>query len=164
MGDWGISCKLALTCMSLYLTDDKSKLVQIMAWCCQATSHYLSQCWPRSLSPYGVTRPQWVKKMLSCLLRCVWSYQWHHDMCMYTLFFHSIDLHIAFNDKNWVIFSASDGMKWSTTGSGGSALGDTLFDIVERNWSQHMLKQKEWHYLLLFFLYKINYVSTNNPK
>ena len=32
-----------------------------MAWCCQATSHYLSQCWPRSLSPYGVIRPQWVK-------------------------------------------------------------------------------------------------------
>ena len=32
-----------------------------MAWCRQATSHYLSQCWPRSLSPFGVTRPQWVK-------------------------------------------------------------------------------------------------------
>ena len=24
------------------------------------SGHYLSQCWPRSLSPYGVTRPQWV--------------------------------------------------------------------------------------------------------
>ena len=30
-----------------------------MAWCHQATSHYLSQCQPRS--PYGSTRPQWVK-------------------------------------------------------------------------------------------------------
>ena len=38
-----------------------STLAQVMAWCCQATSHYLSQCWPRSLLPYGVTRPQWVK-------------------------------------------------------------------------------------------------------
>ena len=47
--------------MLLDLTDDKSTLVQVMAWCRQATSHYLSQCWPRSLSPYGVTRPQWVK-------------------------------------------------------------------------------------------------------
>ena len=36
------------------------QLVQVMAWCRQATSHYLSQCWPRSLSPYGVTRPQWL--------------------------------------------------------------------------------------------------------
>ena len=31
-----------------------------MAWCRQATSHYLSQCWPRYMSPNGVTRPQWV--------------------------------------------------------------------------------------------------------
>ena len=43
------------------LTQDKSTLVQVMAWCRQATSHYLSQCWPRSMSPYGITRPQWVK-------------------------------------------------------------------------------------------------------
>ena len=27
----------------------------------QATNHYLRQCWPRSMSPYGVPRPQWVK-------------------------------------------------------------------------------------------------------
>ena len=57
---WGISCEIALIWMSLDLTDDQSTLVQVMAWCHQATSHYLSQCWPRSLSPYGVTRPQWV--------------------------------------------------------------------------------------------------------
>ena len=31
-----------------------------MAWCREATSHYMSQCWPRYLSPYGVTSPQWV--------------------------------------------------------------------------------------------------------
>ena len=49
--------------MSRDLTDDKSTMVQVMAWCRQATSHYLSRCWPRSLSPYGVTRPQWVKSM-----------------------------------------------------------------------------------------------------
>ena len=42
------------------LTDDKSTLVQVMAWCRQATSHYLSHCWHRSMSPFCVTRPQWV--------------------------------------------------------------------------------------------------------
>ena len=57
---WGIACELALRCMSLDLTDDKSTLVQVMAWCRQAASHYLSQCWPRSMLPYDVTRPQWV--------------------------------------------------------------------------------------------------------
>ena len=44
--------------MSLNLTDDKSTLVQVMGWCHQATSHYLSQWWPRFLPPYGVTTPQ----------------------------------------------------------------------------------------------------------
>ena len=39
------------------LTDDKSTLVQVMAWCRQATNHNLIQCWPNFLSPYGVTRP-----------------------------------------------------------------------------------------------------------
>ena len=43
------------------LTDDKSTLGQVMAWCRQATSHHLTQCWPRSMPPYGFTRPQWVK-------------------------------------------------------------------------------------------------------
>ena len=51
--------------MSWNLTDDKSTLVQVMAWCRQATSHYLSQCWPSSVSPYGVTSPQCVKLRLT---------------------------------------------------------------------------------------------------
>ena len=67
---WGISCELALRWMSLDLTDDKSTLVQVMAWCRQATSHYLSQYWPRSLSQYGVTRPQWIK-MSQCRDRII---------------------------------------------------------------------------------------------
>ena len=61
MDGWGISCEIALIWMALDFIDDQSTLVQVMAWCRQATSHYLSQCWPRSLSLYGVTRPQWVK-------------------------------------------------------------------------------------------------------
>ena len=55
---WGISCEIAQIWMSLDFTDDQSTMVQVMAWWRQATSHYQSQCWPRS--PYGVTRPQWV--------------------------------------------------------------------------------------------------------
>ena len=59
-GSWGISYEIALRWLPLDFTDDKSTLVQLMAWCCQATSHYLSQSWPRSMTPNGVTRPQWV--------------------------------------------------------------------------------------------------------
>ena len=57
---WGNCCEIALIWMSLGSTDDPSILLQGMAWFRQATSHYLSQCWPRPLTPFGVTRPQWI--------------------------------------------------------------------------------------------------------
>ena len=46
---WCIYCEIVCRQMSLDLTIAKSTLVQVMAWCHQATSHYLSQCWPRSM-------------------------------------------------------------------------------------------------------------------
>ena len=64
--------EITLRWMPQNFTDQKSTLAQVlMAWCCvrlcgQATSHYLSQCWPRSMLSYGITtctstsRPQWV--------------------------------------------------------------------------------------------------------
>ena len=58
---WGISCEIALAYLSLDWTDDELKLVHAMAWCHQATSHYLIQCWPIYVWPYGITTPQWVK-------------------------------------------------------------------------------------------------------
>ena len=63
-GGWGISYEIVFRWMPLDLTDDKSTLVQVKTWCRQATSHHLSQCWPRSMSPNGVTRPQWIKHFL----------------------------------------------------------------------------------------------------
>ena len=65
IGGWGISCELALRWTSIDLTDDKSSLVQVMAWRRHATSHYPNQCWPRSPTLYGFTRPQWVN--LKCM-------------------------------------------------------------------------------------------------
>ena len=54
------SCEIAPRWMSVDLTHDKSISVQIMACWHQATSHYLSQCWLNSTSPYVLNRPQWV--------------------------------------------------------------------------------------------------------
>ena len=70
-GGWDISYEIALRWMPQDFADDKSTLVQVMAWCHQATSHYLSQCWPRSMSPYGVTRPQWVNHYLRASIRAL---------------------------------------------------------------------------------------------
>ena len=72
---WVIFCEIAVRWMSLDLTDDQSTLVQVMAWCHQATSHSLSQCWHRSMLPYGVTGPQWVKALW---LACYWVMEVGH--------------------------------------------------------------------------------------
>ena len=45
--------------MPQHLTNEKSTLDQVKVLCHQATSHNLNQCWPRSVLPYGVTRPSW---------------------------------------------------------------------------------------------------------
>ena len=68
-GGWSISYEIALRWMPLALTDNKSTVVQVMAWCRQATRHFLSQCWHRSMSPNGVTRPQWVKNAQGCYMK-----------------------------------------------------------------------------------------------
>ena len=62
--------------LSLDRTDNKSTLVQVIAWCRQATSYYLNQCWPRPMTPCGDTRPQcWLSRRISPVI-------WHfvHDL------------------------------------------------------------------------------------
>ena len=65
LGTW---CEVYFMWMPQNLTNEKSTLVQVMAWCHQATSHYLSQCWPRVLLnrgwadlTYCITNSEWVK-------------------------------------------------------------------------------------------------------
>ena len=56
--------EIALRWMPNNTLEDKSILDQVIAWCSQAISHYLSQCWSRSMLSHGVTRPQRVKEGL----------------------------------------------------------------------------------------------------
>ena len=56
----GIHLEIDLKWMPKNLTIEESTLFQVMTWCRQATSHFLSQCWPRSVLPYDITRSQWV--------------------------------------------------------------------------------------------------------
>ena len=74
---WNISCKIVLKWMPVDLTDGKSTLVQVMAWCRQATSHYLGQCWPGS---HGVIRPRWVKPMLEKARKRKTTNRYQHDI------------------------------------------------------------------------------------
>ena len=47
--------------------DNKSTMVQIMAWCHQTSSHNPVHCWPKSVSPYGITTPQWLNTWIDDL-------------------------------------------------------------------------------------------------
>ena len=100
---WCISCEIALIWMTLDFTYDQSTLVQVMAWCRQATSHYLSQCWPRSMPPNGVTRSQWVnilqgdmpywnQQIVEWALDSIFSFQSLH---------HSVALRLTFPIHNF---------------------------------------------------------------
>ena len=82
--------------MWLYRTG--SILAQLMAWCLQAASHYLIQCWPRSMVPYDVNRPQCIKSTYRwliarlCCLQCVSNgdtvvLPWAIDIIMSHLFY-----------------------------------------------------------------------------
>ena len=55
---WGISCEIALIWISLNFTDDQSTLVQVMAWCHQAPSHYLNH-WCIIIDLTLVNKPHW---------------------------------------------------------------------------------------------------------
>ena len=124
---WSISSEIALIRMSLDFADDQSTLVQIMALCRQATSHYLSQCWSRSLSPYGVTSPKWVKVRLSSMtplhkssmnkwLQHVGAYMNNIIRCfIFNISSHLISWHqiqfTTYSNKHWY-FCTNDEMLW----------------------------------------------------
>ena len=98
-----ISSEIALRWTSLDLCDDKSTLVQVMAWCRQATRHYLSQCWPRSMSPNGVTGPQWVnciflKWNLHILIEISWKWV---QLTMIQLWYSSYGLVVSRADSRF---------------------------------------------------------------
>ena len=61
-------CEIALSWMPESTFKDRSVLVPVMVWCRQMTSNYPNQYRPRSISSYGVTRPQ------LCPMRRMWSY------------------------------------------------------------------------------------------
>ena len=54
-----IACEIALRWMPQKTFEVMSTLVHVMT----VSSHYLSQCWPRFMKPYYITRPKWVDSL-----------------------------------------------------------------------------------------------------
>ena len=86
--------------------DFMSTLVQVMAQCRQATIHYLSHRWPWSMSPYVVTRPQWVSK--GSPQRTLWSFssriQGLENVCSHIVLTDSHNYHhLPNHERHWLI-------------------------------------------------------------
>ena len=60
-----------------------------MTWCPQAACNYLSKCRPRSMSTYGVTRPQWVNKLFFIIFTTLFSWLFHTTVLSAGMPFHS---------------------------------------------------------------------------
>ena len=83
-----ISCEIALRCLPCNPNDNKSITVSVMAWCHPASSRYLRQCSPKSVSPYDVPRPQRINissGVINCLLYTVYPKECAHGFCFAVL-------------------------------------------------------------------------------
>ena len=67
------TCEIVLGSVPQNTFENKSPLVQVRAWCRQATRRYLIQCWPSSISSYGVTETQRFKYLYNLKAIDVWT-------------------------------------------------------------------------------------------
>ena len=67
---WVPHCEVVLRGMPEKLTNEKSTLVKVVVWYCQATNLYVSKFWLAPMSPYEITRPlsQWHTALISQIL------------------------------------------------------------------------------------------------
>ena len=117
------SYKIVVMWIEKNLTDDESMMVQEMAWCHQATSHYQNQCLPRFMSPYGIIRPQSIKKcFLEKLKHRNYSNQCLSFKCMCTIQFTMIYHRTKPNILTWslTMFKHSDSGELQGTGRVGT--------------------------------------------
>ena len=119
--------------MPWHLTNDKSTLVQVMTWCRQATSHYLSQCWPSSLSPYGITRLQWVNGVIC-----------HSPSC--SLF---SNLYLQFSWFKYWRWSFSGKNKWQMIPWSIWIIQHKFYNIYEHRSWKHALSESKSEILIL---------------
>ena len=102
-----------------------------MACCHQGMNHFLSQCWPRSVLPFGITRPWWVNSFRPGDTIC-WQKSCHHwfrwwlvtsqlpSQCLnqtYNVNWTSRNLLLWTCTQNYILFCCENSFKnvWKTT-------------------------------------------------
>ena len=105
-------------CHRSFNNDDKSTLVPAMAWCRQAKSHYLSQCWPRFVSdmssPDHIELTHWgVNEMSWHLQVTFWNFFFFEKMFVSWFKFHCYFQRVPFVSKSALVLV----MAWCLTGN-----------------------------------------------
>ena len=125
--DWGISCEIVLRWKSLDLTDDKARLAQVMTWCHLATVHYLRQCWPRSMAPFGVTGPWWLDTLRP------------ERNCYH--FGGNIFKFVYLTDNGWIEWDFSEIYSWV-------AIWWWVLTLVQVVWPEPVSPSDPWHHMV----------------
>ena len=107
------SWKMALKWMPQNTFNDKSTLVQAIAWYHQATQNYPSQCWQRSMSLKGVTRPQRAKYFLE-----------HDDIIKWNIFHVTGLLCEEFTGHRWTLLTKASDAVWINSWANNRDAGD----------------------------------------
>ena len=121
-------------------------LVQVMAWCRQATSLCLSQCWSSVMSPCGVTRPQWVKAITGHV-SCLTDSPTANRLGLCSSLEHGSSYSLSLQAMYWLNFRSWSG-PWEPIGGFVIAFmlwGCTAVDPIYRDWGmfqQHLRARK----------------------
>ena len=132
------------------ITNDKPTFVQVMDWC--------PQCWPSSMSPYGVTRGQWVdwilspdydpSEMISChgtnLCPChpTTSYfRTFHDKKK-SFLWHVQNLQIITSHLKSIIFPLS--LNYQSPWQNVSEIGRLVIPCSQNCWLKNLKKHEHW--------------------
>ena len=137
-----------------------------MAWCRQATSHYLSQCWPRSMSPHGITRPQWVKSYWTAFCSC------QLEMQFFLIYLWSLsDLSSKYPDmaganfsskKAWLPFNKKCNIILSYLNSDLKSIGEIDPRLESSQEEKHPAQQYWANLLWIICSYIFKYISYKN--
>ena len=113
---WNNYCEISLRWTSEELVDNKSTVGQIMAWCHQVTSYYLTQFWSSSLMSYGVTRGPFYQHELPFIT--AWRsdyivYKHYNDIIMTTIVSQITSLTVVYS----TVYSDADQRKHQSSAS-----------------------------------------------
>ena len=116
-----------------------------MAWCRQAASYNLKQCWPSSMMPYGVTRPLWVNLIYTCIYIYIFIYVYVSHMQTH------INQHVCPQDNfacyEWItyIYATILWFHWTDTTDNINHNHDTDTNFTNGLWAQN------WNLMQIIF-------------